>query len=89
MAAAGILLRATRWCKAAGDVLRPSERGRSHEGNGGKRKTRRRRADRRAGNDSLRRARESIISRASATRVPVDVIPSLTEAELEVNGGSR
>lgn len=34
--------------------------------------------------DSLRRAREQVLMQADGTRVPVNVIPSLTASELEV-----
>lgn len=77
MAAAGVIFRAIRWLTAA---VRPNKKW------AGLQERRPTDNDELAGSegDSLRRAREQVLMQADGTRVPVDVIPSLTASELEV-----
>lgn len=83
------MLQAVRWLSAAARAVLPPNKKRLQEwqeensepklGDGGA-------WGRMTAGEQLWRARESVLLQAAVTRVPVDVVPNLNDAELEVRG---
>lgn len=92
MAAGGIILRAVRWATAAASAAVAARRRDENKWGGWRGKQKDKEAVARVGEgewggagERLRRAREAAMLLAEGRRLPLDVIPILDEAELEVS----
>lgn len=95
MAAAGVVLRAVRWVTNAASAAVAARRRDGTRGEGWRDTNNHKykeavagagvgKGERGGAGERLRRARESVMLQAEGTRVPLDVIHTLNEAELEV-----